>query len=55
VKIDNFFAELKQRNVYKIAAAYAVIVPTYSSGPVAQCPPPQSAGLHAYLSSSRGH
>jgi TolB-like protein len=25
VKIDNFFAELKRRNVYKVAAAYAVI------------------------------
>src|SRR3984893_3287027 len=25
VKIDNFFAELKRRNVYKVAAAYAVV------------------------------
>jgi hypothetical protein len=25
VKIDNFFAELKRRNVYKIAVAYAVV------------------------------
>ena len=25
MKIDNFFAELKRRNVYKIAAAYAVV------------------------------
>jgi hypothetical protein len=25
VKIDNFFAELKRRNVYKVAVAYAVI------------------------------
>ncbi|MDX6528887.1 MAG: hypothetical protein QOH41_1177 [Blastocatellia bacterium] len=25
MKIDNFFAELKRRNVYKVAAAYAVI------------------------------
>jgi adenylate cyclase len=24
VKIDNFFAELKRRNVYKVAVAYAV-------------------------------
>jgi len=23
VKIDNFFAELKRRNVYKVAVAYA--------------------------------
>jgi hypothetical protein len=25
VKIDNFFAELKRRNVYKVAVAYAVV------------------------------
>src|SRR6058998_3990840 len=25
MKIDNFFAELKRRNVYKVAAAYAVV------------------------------
>src|SRR6059036_778584 len=25
MKIDNFFAELKRRNVYKVAVAYAVI------------------------------
>jgi hypothetical protein len=25
VKIDNFFAELKRRNVYKVAVAYAVL------------------------------
>jgi len=25
VKIDNFFAELKRRNVYKVAIAYAVV------------------------------
>jgi hypothetical protein len=25
VKIDNFFAELKRRNVYKVAVAYVVI------------------------------
>jgi hypothetical protein len=25
VKIDNFFSELKRRNVYKVAAAYAVV------------------------------
>jgi adenylate cyclase len=25
VKIDNFFAELKRRNVYKIAVAYLVV------------------------------
>jgi hypothetical protein len=25
VKIDNFFAELKRRNVYKVALAYAVV------------------------------
>jgi hypothetical protein len=25
VKIDSFFAELKRRNVYKVAIAYAVI------------------------------
>ena len=24
MKIDNFFAELKRRNVYKVAVAYAV-------------------------------
>ena len=25
MKIDNFFAELKRRNVYKVAVAYAVV------------------------------
>jgi hypothetical protein len=25
VKIDGFFAELKRRNVYKVAVAYAVV------------------------------
>src|SRR5438477_6261091 len=25
VKIDNFFAELKRRNVYKVAVAYAIV------------------------------
>src|SRR4051812_37685047 len=25
MKLDNFFAELKRRNVYKVAAAYAVV------------------------------
>jgi len=25
VKIDNFFTELKRRNVYKVAVAYAVV------------------------------
>ena len=25
MKIDNFFAELKRRNVYKVAIAYAVV------------------------------
>jgi fucose permease len=25
VKIDNFFSELKRRNVYKVAVAYAVV------------------------------
>jgi hypothetical protein len=25
VKIDNFFAELKRRNVYKVAIAYAIV------------------------------
>jgi hypothetical protein len=25
VKIDSFFAELKRRNVYKVAVAYAVV------------------------------
>jgi len=25
VKLDNFFAELKRRNVYKVAVAYAVV------------------------------
>jgi hypothetical protein len=25
VKIDNFFAELKRRNVYKVAVAYALV------------------------------
>ena len=25
MKIENFFAELKRRNVYKVAVAYAVI------------------------------
>ena len=25
MKIDNFFSELKRRNVYKVAAAYAVV------------------------------
>jgi hypothetical protein len=25
VKIDNFFAELKRRNVYKVAVAYPVV------------------------------
>jgi hypothetical protein len=25
MKVDNFFSELRQRNVYKVAAAYAVI------------------------------
>jgi adenylate cyclase len=25
VKIDNFFAELKRRNVYKVAITYAVV------------------------------
>jgi hypothetical protein len=25
VKIDNFFAELKRRNVYKVAVGYAVV------------------------------
>src|SRR4029077_14527121 len=25
VRIDNFFAELKRRNVYKVAVAYAVV------------------------------
>ena len=26
MKIDNFFSELKRRNVYKVAVAYAVAV-----------------------------
>jgi len=26
MKIDNIFAELKRRNVYKVAVAYAVVV-----------------------------
>jgi hypothetical protein len=26
MKIDNFFAELKRRNVYKVAVAYASFV-----------------------------
>src|SRR2546421_463177 len=25
MKIDNFFAELKRRNVYKVAVAYAIV------------------------------
>ena len=25
VKIDNFFSELKRRNVYKVAVAYAIV------------------------------
>ena len=25
MKIDNFFSELKRRNVYKVAVAYAVV------------------------------
>jgi adenylate cyclase len=25
IKTDNFFAELKRRNVYKVAVAYAVV------------------------------
>jgi hypothetical protein len=25
MKIDNFFAELKRRNVYKVVVAYAVV------------------------------
>jgi len=25
MKIDNFFAELKRRNVYEVAVAYAVV------------------------------
>jgi len=25
VKLNNFFAELKRRNVYKVAVAYAVV------------------------------
>ena len=25
MKIENFFAELKRRNVYKVAVAYAVV------------------------------
>ena len=25
MKIDNFFGELKRRNVYKVAVAYAVV------------------------------
>jgi hypothetical protein len=25
VKLNNFFAELKRRNVYKVAATYAVV------------------------------
>ena len=25
MKIDNFFAELKRRNVYKVAVTYAVV------------------------------
>jgi hypothetical protein len=25
VRIDNFFAELKRRNVYKVAVAYAIV------------------------------
>ena len=33
MKIDNFFAELKRRNVYKVAVAYAVVrVAAHSGG-----------------------
>src|SRR6266446_4299866 len=35
MKIDNFFAELKRRNVYKVAVAYAVVVLTLVGFPVA--------------------
>ena len=32
MKIDNFFAELKRRNVYKVAVAYAVVAWLLDSG-----------------------
>jgi hypothetical protein len=31
VKIDNFFAELTRRNVYKVAIAYAVVAWLWNS------------------------
>ena len=33
MKIDNFFAELKRRNVYKVAVAYAVVAWLLVGGP----------------------
>jgi hypothetical protein len=45
VNLNNFFAELKRRNVYKVAVAYAVVAwllpqgaSIYSEGRASACP-----------------
>ena len=47
MKIDNFFAELKRRNVYEVAVAYAVVawlliqvasqIFPFSKSPIGRC------------------